>query len=239
MLQCAESCGFGHSWGQRLLIFYQFIRAVMGACTSSEYVTLIEGIKWQPDFARPNCRGCNDRFTVVVRKHHCRSCGEIFCSNCASHREVLPQLRVEQPVRICDSCLYRKKHVVGSLERRVEQLRSQVLSWIELDDESLLMLPRDELREVIQELEDLSEAVNSPLVFPLFKGDKVLLKALHELGEVTRRWKKSKQAMEEMIQMRLMENTVTETSNKFKSASQPFAALGGTSSDALLVDVCL
>jgi hypothetical protein len=29
------------------------------------------------------CRCCNTEFSVIVRKHHCRCCGGIYCDNCA------------------------------------------------------------------------------------------------------------------------------------------------------------
>ncbi|CAM9625201.1 unnamed protein product [Lampetra planeri] len=39
---------------------------------------------WQPDHNTKKCTSCKMEFGVLTRKHHCRSCGLIFCSNCCS-----------------------------------------------------------------------------------------------------------------------------------------------------------
>lgn len=31
------------------------------------------------------CRECGTQFTVVVRRHHCRGCGGIYCENCLAN----------------------------------------------------------------------------------------------------------------------------------------------------------
>ncbi|KAF1374866.1 hypothetical protein PFLUV_G00233510 [Perca fluviatilis] len=43
-------------------------------------------------------------FTVIRRKHHCRSCGKIFCSRCSSHSAPLPRYGQVKPVRVCTHC---------------------------------------------------------------------------------------------------------------------------------------
>ncbi|KAG9127613.1 hypothetical protein FRC07_011653 [Ceratobasidium sp. 392] len=45
--------------------------------------------RWEPDDAVGECRGCRRRFTWLLRKHHCRRCGQIFCDRCSSRRAVL------------------------------------------------------------------------------------------------------------------------------------------------------
>lgn len=37
---------------------------------------------WVPNNERMNCASCGVKFSLVLRKHHCRSCGDIFCYNC-------------------------------------------------------------------------------------------------------------------------------------------------------------
>ena len=31
-----------------------------------------------------NCYGCHEAFTIIKRKHHCRNCGNVFCSICSA-----------------------------------------------------------------------------------------------------------------------------------------------------------
>ena len=37
---------------------------------------------WVPDMQRQKCLACGKGFGTFTRKHHCRRCGEIFCSAC-------------------------------------------------------------------------------------------------------------------------------------------------------------
>lgn len=50
------------------------------------------------------CMICSRRFTLINRRHHCRSCGGIFCQDHSSHRIVLSDLGIHEPVRVCDNC---------------------------------------------------------------------------------------------------------------------------------------
>ena len=38
--------------------------------------------EWVLDSAVSNCACCKNSFTFLRRKHHCRHCGNIFCSSC-------------------------------------------------------------------------------------------------------------------------------------------------------------
>lgn len=30
------------------------------------------------------CTGCREKFTMIIRKHHCGKCGNVYCGNCSS-----------------------------------------------------------------------------------------------------------------------------------------------------------
>ncbi|KAI8065804.1 hypothetical protein BC940DRAFT_223078, partial [Gongronella butleri] len=75
---------------------------------------------WENDRQAAECRRCNRRFNFLVRRHHCRRCGQIVCDRCSSHRIRLPvEELVEDPMistahypiiamtpqRICDACI--------------------------------------------------------------------------------------------------------------------------------------
>jgi len=57
---------------------------------------------WVDDRTVNNCSQCNDKFSVNRRKHHCRSCGGIFCASCSNNKMTLPSSK--KPVRVCDGC---------------------------------------------------------------------------------------------------------------------------------------
>eukprot|EP00009_Paramoeba_aestuarina_P008312 CAMPEP_0201507844 /NCGR_PEP_ID=MMETSP0161_2-20130828/1383_1 /ASSEMBLY_ACC=CAM_ASM_000251 /TAXON_ID=180227 /ORGANISM="Neoparamoeba aestuarina, Strain SoJaBio B1-5/56/2" /LENGTH=240 /DNA_ID=CAMNT_0047902319 /DNA_START=161 /DNA_END=883 /DNA_ORIENTATION=- len=60
--------------------------------------------KWQDDSSTNNCNGCAVEFSFFNRRHHCRRDGKIFCGDCASQFAPLPQLGLEEAVRLCNPC---------------------------------------------------------------------------------------------------------------------------------------
>ena len=41
---------------------------------------------WRPDSDVSQCMICEAEFTMMKRRHHCRNCGQIFCSSCCGKR---------------------------------------------------------------------------------------------------------------------------------------------------------
>ncbi|XP_065055480.1 myotubularin-related protein 3-like isoform X2 [Rhopilema esculentum] len=60
--------------------------------------------RWVPDHIVNICTECNQQFNLVVRKHHCRKCGRIFCGACANQYMPLPDEQLYEPVRVCSQC---------------------------------------------------------------------------------------------------------------------------------------
>jgi early endosome antigen 1 len=58
--------------------------------------------KWTTDDEVLECMACNKAFSLTVRKHHCRNCGNIFCNECSSKTSAVPSSK--KPVRVCDGC---------------------------------------------------------------------------------------------------------------------------------------
>ncbi|XP_070993880.1 lateral signaling target protein 2 homolog [Oncorhynchus clarkii lewisi] len=59
---------------------------------------------WVPDEACSVCTACNAPFTLIRKKHHCRSCGKIFCSRCSARSAPLPRYGQVKAVRVCTHC---------------------------------------------------------------------------------------------------------------------------------------
>ncbi|XP_046466655.1 putative 1-phosphatidylinositol 3-phosphate 5-kinase isoform X1 [Neodiprion pinetum] len=59
---------------------------------------------WMPDSVSKQCYECGERFTTFRRRHHCRVCGQIFCSRCCS--EVIPGkiMGCTGDLRVCTYC---------------------------------------------------------------------------------------------------------------------------------------
>ena len=63
-----------------------------GMSTNEEGLASAKINHWVPDEERTSCRTCGETFTLFLRKHHCRKCGEIFCQKCSSRRIPLPEI---------------------------------------------------------------------------------------------------------------------------------------------------
>lgn len=88
-----------------------------------------QGHAWLKDDEATQCKQCQKEFSIARRKvgslyliilfvllhpvismssmflvlqHHCRNCGDIYCSSCSSNELALPSY--PRPVRVCDVC---------------------------------------------------------------------------------------------------------------------------------------
>lgn len=62
--------------------------------------------KWIPNSDRSECMGdCGTKFGMMGKRHHCRRCGDIFCSNCSNQKIDLKFPDGVKLARICNQCL--------------------------------------------------------------------------------------------------------------------------------------
>ncbi|KAF8624210.1 hypothetical protein AX15_005976 [Amanita polypyramis BW_CC] len=59
---------------------------------------------WMDDENCKECYDCKSKFTTWRRKHHCRICGQIFCSRCASNVIKGSRFGQDGMVRVCTLC---------------------------------------------------------------------------------------------------------------------------------------
>ncbi|OQS04200.1 hypothetical protein THRCLA_20943 [Thraustotheca clavata] len=60
-------------------------------------------VTWVHDVDVLDCSVCHTRFSFFFRRHHCRSCGSIVCSNCSQTRK--PVYGLINLHRVCDDCI--------------------------------------------------------------------------------------------------------------------------------------
>jgi len=66
---------------------------------------------WRPNNEITNCNLCGINFfgpkpeNVGCKIHHCRACGEGFCSDCSNYKRPVPERGWEEPVRVCRGCM--------------------------------------------------------------------------------------------------------------------------------------
>ncbi|XP_011310721.1 putative 1-phosphatidylinositol 3-phosphate 5-kinase [Fopius arisanus] len=59
---------------------------------------------WMPDSVAKQCYECTERFTTFRRRHHCRVCGQIFCSKCCSDEIPGKIMGCTGDLRVCTYC---------------------------------------------------------------------------------------------------------------------------------------
>jgi hypothetical protein len=75
-------------------------------CLSDDsWVYSPQQVDWVDESKISNCRGCLQDFSMIIRKHHCRNCGDVFCGTCSSFRIKLPGYDDRQ--RVCLHCVTR------------------------------------------------------------------------------------------------------------------------------------
>lgn len=59
---------------------------------------------WMPDAKSKECYECSLKFTTFRRRHHCRLCGQIFCSKCCN--QVVPGriIKCSGDLKVCTYC---------------------------------------------------------------------------------------------------------------------------------------
>lgn len=99
--------GESSSHGRRPILTYHHDVLSTPASGSVSYtpppLTLMAPV-WVPDELVTSCTSCDQPFTLLRRRHHCRNCGNIYCNQCSSHSIPLSQYGYNKPVRVCDRC---------------------------------------------------------------------------------------------------------------------------------------
>lgn len=112
------------------LLYPLAVPQFMGASDSKEH--------WEEDERHPNCSKCHKAFSVTTRKHHCRSCGGVFCSECSRFRGRVPARGITDPVRLCQDCYNGANEVeTKHTEREQHYMQSKQKSGLGNSDRNL------------------------------------------------------------------------------------------------------
>jgi serine/threonine protein kinase len=154
------------------------------------------------------CSSCHREFSLTVRRHHCRSCGQSFCDKCSILRVPLPKLGLHSPVRVCDPCggAVTKENKLFLANSAATARRS--VGWL-LMDRVVELAKRDENKEKKQEKVDTTSvkfnlpAISKPNMFALKTAERELwlhaedklarIKWVSTLFKVKERYKKEKE----------------------------------------------
>ncbi|KAJ3845538.1 hypothetical protein F5878DRAFT_599054 [Lentinula raphanica] len=97
------------------------IRRIRGEGLSRDY--------WMDDENAKECYDCKSMFTTWRRKHHCRICGQIFCSRCASNVIKGSRFGHDGRVRVCNLCLEKLANVDNDEDDDRRSIVSSVTSF--------------------------------------------------------------------------------------------------------------
>ena len=66
---------------------------------------LLAAAQWQSDDEALRCsaQSCNREFSFMVRRHHCRICGRIYCDACCPKKAKVLAVS-DAPIRACENC---------------------------------------------------------------------------------------------------------------------------------------
>ncbi|CAK6959572.1 myotubularin-related protein 3 [Scomber scombrus] len=80
-----------------------------------------EVTRWYPDHLAAHCYGCESRFWLATRKHHCRNCGNVFCASCCDQKIPVPSQQLFEPSRVCKTCYSSLQLSPAPLEMELEK----------------------------------------------------------------------------------------------------------------------
>lgn len=87
--------------------------------------------QWVKDKERNGCNLCMRNFRSWRRKHHCRMCGEVVCSECSVLRSVELPVVGQSKLRLCKACI--------STAKNTPMPRNAVISNAKLQDRAALL----------------------------------------------------------------------------------------------------
>ncbi|KAL4943541.1 hypothetical protein BDV06DRAFT_189571 [Aspergillus oleicola] len=87
---------------------------------------------WKADSASQNCDSpsCRSSFGLFLRRHHCRHCGQVFCSSHTPHTVPLDQMARFHPdgvpSRTCDQCWSAYQQWEEKRVNRLNKIQNQI-----------------------------------------------------------------------------------------------------------------
>lgn len=94
--------------------------------------------RWQPDGDTQECLICQDSFTFFNRRHHCRKCGRVVCSDCSKHEiRYLPNTLIVHAYGRPTTCLENRTYRTCDQCAAEVKLIRQTLVASHLTDDSL------------------------------------------------------------------------------------------------------
>lgn len=112
---------------------------------------------WVSDADVLVCRECNENFTILNRKHHCRCCGKIYCKNCSNYvLEIETKIWILDP-RICEDFLKKFNCKADTWLKKFSMRLCKNCFQSELNDQLSLLYDEDGFAKNLRQSFVLSE----------------------------------------------------------------------------------
>ena len=81
---------------------------ITSSIKSQRNLPIKASVVWKRDRSVAQCPLCASHFGFLLRKHHCRKCGEVVCAECSKQRVAEQYIFLDGKAnvssRVCDSC---------------------------------------------------------------------------------------------------------------------------------------
>ena len=85
--------------------------------------------RWIPNENVSKCFGCGEIFTMFIRRHHCRTCGRIFCYSCTENKTQIPEI-IKENIPMSPEMGYMKYGLSKEFLKMNGMPTFSVISWI-------------------------------------------------------------------------------------------------------------
>ena len=102
--------------------------------TSADDDALSDEADWIGDDQIESCLLCALPFTLLSRRHHCRSCGLLCCAQCSTKKAAT---QTAGAVRVCDACYNRLSDLALTERRRRRHARMAELAKLKAQNDAL------------------------------------------------------------------------------------------------------
>ncbi|KAG0143761.1 hypothetical protein CROQUDRAFT_95907 [Cronartium quercuum f. sp. fusiforme G11] len=105
---------------------------------------------WVPDNKASRCMACQERFSLLRRRHHCRLCGCVFCATCSCRSFIIAHPdEIDRYARSCEAC-YKSVFIIPQSTNNNDNLKNQQITikqrpWL------LTNRPHDDLDLIVSE----------------------------------------------------------------------------------------
>lgn len=133
-----------HQQEKRPSFFYQKIFGYLGYNPEiSENISNQEISVWVPDRLAQTCYKCHKEFSFLVRKHHCRICGNVFCKDCTKKMVEGKFWGFQKETKVCEYCYKMYKKLDQTLVDTIIENRKNIVEDISSIDDNMKNIKRE------------------------------------------------------------------------------------------------